>query len=134
MHDKKTNSKFEYSYSAPTEEERREIEDIRKYYDPAPQPESKMETLRKLNRKVTVPPKIVTSVLSIFGILLFGTGLTLILEWMLYIWGIAVSALGAAVLCAVYPVQKAYLKRNRKKYEQRIIELSDELLNKKSTE
>ena len=39
------NNKFNYTYSAPTEEERREIESIRNKYAPQEQTESKLEIL-----------------------------------------------------------------------------------------
>ena len=126
----KTTAKFEYSYTAPTEEERKEIEDIRNFYGSAPKTETGIEALRRLNRKATLPPKIVTALLSIFGILLFGTGMTLVLEWELLVWGIAVSALGAVVLGIVYPVQRAFIKRNKRKYGEQIVTLSDALLNR----
>ena len=71
--------KFNYTYTAPTESERREIEEIRR-------------------------------------------------QWALYGWGIAVSAVGAAALGASYPLYKFVLKRNKKRFGQEIIELSDELL------
>lgn len=126
--------KFDYTYSAPTENERREIEDIRKLYDAPPKAESDLENLRKLNKKVTNPPKIVAAVMCVFGVLIFGLGMTCVLEWTLYLWGVLISFAGAGVLGATYPVYRAILKRNKEKYGRQIIELSDKLLNKEEAE
>ena len=43
--------KFNYTYSAPTETERKEIENIKKRYE-TPTGESKIERLRRLDAKV----------------------------------------------------------------------------------
>lgn len=128
---KENGNKFDYSYSAPTEDERREIEDIKRQYVAPPQKEDKLEKLRKLNGRVTKPPLIMCLIMGIFGILVFGLGMTMVLEWNLLAWGIVVGVTGAAVAGVSYPVYKALLKRNKAKYGQRIIELSNELLNEK---
>lgn len=128
------NDKFDYTYSAPTENERREIEDIRKLYNAPPKVESDLESLRKLNKKVTNPPKAVAAVMCVVGVLIFGLGMALALEWGLYLWGVLVSLAGAGVLGATYPVYRAILKRNKQRYGRQIIELSDKLLNKEEAE
>ena len=46
---------FEYSYSAPTAGERREIEGIRSKYMPADERQQKLERLKALDRKVKRP-------------------------------------------------------------------------------
>lgn len=121
--------KFDYTYSAPTENERREIESIKKQYAPATEKEDKLETLRKLNNRVNRPPTIVGLVVGIAGTLIMGLGMTMVLEWNLVAWGTVVGILGVAVAAAAYPVYKAILKRNKKKYGRQIIDLSNELLN-----
>lgn len=122
--------KFDFSYSAPTEAERREIESIKKQYTAGAQKEDKLETLRKLNKKVTRPPRIVGLTAGIVGTLIMGLGMTMVLEWSVTVWGVIVGALGVAIIAAAYPLYRAILGRNKGKYGGQIIDLSNELLNK----
>lgn len=126
------NHKFTFSYDAPTEDERREIEDIRKQYSPAPaaqEKEDKLETLRRLDEKVKRPPLILAISLGVVGVLVFGLGLTMVLEWQLLAGGIAVMVAGAVLMALAHPLRLAWLKHNKKKYGERIVQLSEELLN-----
>lgn len=121
--------KFDYTYSAPTENERREIESIKKQYVPVTTKEDKLAELRKLNNRVTRPPLIICLIIGIGGILIMGLGMTMVLEWDIIIWGIIVGLIGAAIAAVSYPVYKLLLNRNKKKYGRQIIDLSNELLN-----
>lgn len=47
--------KFEYTYWAPTEEERREIERISGFYRTSGEKEEKLERLKRLNGRVKTP-------------------------------------------------------------------------------
>ncbi len=118
--------KFSYTYSAPTPSEREEINSIRSAY--LPRKETDLERLRALDRKVHMPPKVIAIALGIFGLLLFGLGMTLALEWELLLWGIAVGVVGAAVMGIAYPVYRAMLARRKKRYGDEIVRLSDALL------
>lgn len=122
------NDKFEFTYSAPTERERREIESIKKQYVTT-EKEGKLENLRNLNQRVNRPPKIVGAVFGIAGILIFGLGLTMALEWSLFVWGAIVGVAGAAITAATYPIYQMILKKNKQKYGRQIIDLSNDLLN-----
>ncbi len=122
-----SNDKFQYTYSAPTEEERKEIASIRKQYAPAAE-ETPLERLRKLNRKVKTLPLAVALGLGIGGVLLFGVGLTMVLEWALPVYGVAVAALGAIPTGLAYPVHQALLRRGKKKYGAEILQLSEKIL------
>lgn len=123
--------KFNYSYSAPNESERREIESIKKQYISAPKKEDKLERLRDLNKRVMQPPLIISLTIGIVGTLVMGVGLTMVLEWNIVAWGVMTGILGAAIAASAYPIYKAILNRNKRKYGKRIIELSDDLLNAK---
>lgn len=122
-------NKFDYVYSVPTENERREIESIKKQYMAAPKEESKLERLRNLNKRVTRPPLIVGLTTGVIGTLVMGLGMTMVLEWNLWIGGVIVGVLGIAMIAVAYPIYRAVLNRNKKKYGRQIIELSNELLN-----
>lgn len=121
--------KFNYVYSAPTESERREIESIKKQYMPTSEKEDKLEILRKLNQRVTQPPIIIGIAIGITGTLIMGLGMTMVLEWNIVVWGAIIGIIGVAIAATAYPIYKAILKRNKKRYGQQIIDLSNELLN-----
>ena len=121
--------KFSYTYSAPNEAERREIESIKKQYTGEPKQADKLEQLRRLNKLVTLPPLILSIIIGVTGTLVLGAGMTMVLEWDIIIWGVLVGLLGILIAATAYPVYKAVLKRNKKKYGQQIIALSNELLN-----
>ncbi|MDE6189737.1 MAG: hypothetical protein K2G37_05580 [Clostridia bacterium] len=121
--------KFEYTYSAPTESERRAIEDIKKQYEPKKQADSDFERLRKLDEKVKRPPAVVSAIVGIVGTLALGLGMTMILEWGIMLWGVVVGVIGLALAAAAYPIYNAIFKRNKKKYADQIIRLSNEILN-----
>ncbi len=122
---------FTFAYSAPTEDERREIESIRSQYLPSGSAESKLEQLRKLNKRVHSVPKAAAVALGIAGLLMFGGGLSLSLEqpfgWALAA-GIAISVCGIAVMACAKPLYTALLKRAKKKYADTVIKLTSELL------
>lgn len=121
--------KFDFSYAAPSQQERREIESIKKQYMPTLKKEDKLDELRGLNKKVVQPPSIIGLTVGILGTLIMGVGMTMVLEWGVMAWGITVGVIGVAIAAAAYPIYRAVLGRNKRKYGQKIIELSDELLN-----
>ena len=124
------NNRFSYTYAAPTEQERSEVERIRRQYA-QDGVESGIERLRKLDVKVKRAPLIVSVTLGVVGVLIFGLGLTMVLEWSLFAWGAVVAAVGVVPMAIAYPVKKALLKRNKAKYGDEILKLSDEILNNK---
>lgn len=126
--------KFDYTYSAPTENERREIESIRSQYAPATQSDGKLERLRRLNKRVTRPPLIIGIVTGVLGLLVMGAGMAMVLEWNIIVRGIIVGLSGLAIAAVAYPVYRAVLGRNKRKYGRQIIELSNELLNTEQNE
>lgn len=122
-------NKFNYTYSAPTEQERREIDSIRRQYVSKDASADKLSQLRRLDGKVKNPPKILGIVFGVVGILVFGLGLTMVLEWSVIAWGIVVAAVGAVPMALAYPSYSWLLRRNKAKYGEQIIALSDELLS-----
>lgn len=122
------NDKFEYTYAAPTESERREIESIRKAYLPDEAGE-KLRRLRKLNARVRNTAMSVSLSLGVVGLLLFGAGMSLTLSFGSYAAGIALAALGIVPIALAYPVFNRLLRRGKKKYGAEILRLSEELLH-----
>ena len=121
--------KFEYSYAAPTERERKEVESLRKKYAPEIERTDKMSELRELDKKVQSPPRIWALILGIVGTLVFGLGLTMILEWNSLLWGTAVAAVGLVPVALAYPVYKWKLQKLSDKYREQILTLSEEILH-----
>lgn len=122
---------FKYTYSAPTEEERLEIESIKRQYEPKEKLETKLDKLRNLDKKVKIFPLILSLTFGIVGTLIFGLGLTLVLEWNRIILGIIVATLGLIPISIAYPTYSIIYRKNKEKYADEIIKLSDELLNEK---
>ena len=66
--------KFNYTYTAPTESERREIEEIRRQYAADGQTDDKLKRLRRLDKLVNFPPRIAAGLTIAAGVLIFGAG------------------------------------------------------------
>ena len=127
----KDNEKFNFTYSAPTKSEREEIEDIRKNYLPKEKEDSKLIRLKKLDSMVKDIPMAVSLSIGIIGTLIFGLGLTMILEWKAIVAGIIVSILGIIPVVLAHFVYKKILHKLTEKYREEILKLSEELLNEK---
>ena len=120
---------FRYTYSAPTESERREIEDIQKQYAPANSADNTIARLRRLNARVRNISVCIGLSLGVVGLLLFGAGMSFTLAGDNYLAGILTSVAGIAVMAAAKPVYKAVLKKCKNKYGEEILSLTRELLN-----
>ena len=122
---------FEYTYSAPTEEERREIQSIRsRYTGEYEQNDDKFTRLKALDGKVKGTSTAIGLVLGVVGLLLFGLGLTLILEWSIWIWGIVLMVVSCLPMALAYPIYCYTHKKLSDKYRDEIVKLSNELLGK----
>lgn len=125
-------NKFEFSYSAPTDAERREIENIRAQYEEnSSRREGKLERLRKLDSLVKNSAMAVGITLGVIGVLIFGVGMTMVLEWNLVLWGVLVGVVGVVPMAVAYPAYNAVLKKNKKKYGEEILRLAEELMPNK---
>ncbi len=114
---------FEYTYSAPEQEE---IRHIRSKYLPKAQ-ESKLDRLRRLDREAECPGTAAALALGILGTLAFGGGMSLCLVWGLLLAGIPLSLLGAGMLGAAYPAYRKITQRQREKIAPEILALTQEL-------
>lgn len=128
------NDKFSYTYSAPTQEERREIEEIRRAYMPEAERKDSLARLRALNARAKRPALIGGLTLGIAGVLAFGLGMSMTLVWEMFAGGIAVAAAGLAAAAAARPVYGALFRRGKEKYGAEILRLTDELLDEKNTD
>ena len=125
MEEKQT---FEYKYVAPTPKERREIESIKRRYAPEVKAADPLARLKALDNKVAGTAQALALSVGVVGTLIFGLGLSMVLEFNLLLWGIAVAVLGVAVLLSAYPTYSLFLARGKKKYGEEILRLTDALL------
>ena len=123
------NNQFNFKYSAPSQEERKEIDSIRRQYAPQEKTETKLERLRRLDGLVKNTAIIWSLVLGVVGTLVLGLGLTMILEWSIWLWGIVLMVIGSVPMAIAYPVYKLALNKGKVKYGDEILRLSEELLN-----
>ena len=124
-------NKFEYKYSVPTKDERKEVEEIRKYYG-GTEKESKLERLRKLDDKAKMPPTLWSLSLGIIGTLIFGGGMSMVMlleAWYWIVLGVVVALIGLIPVGLAYPVYKKVAKKYKDKYGEEILQLSEEILN-----
>ena len=125
--------KFEFKYTAPTAEERKEIDSIRSQYLPKNEKLSNLEKLRKLDAKVKSIPICVALTMGVVGILMFGVCMTFFLEWMEFWYiGVPFGIVGLLMVSFAYYVYNKLFKKYKSKYGEEIIKLSNELLNEES--
>lgn len=120
-------NKFLYQYSAPSEEERREIEGIRRRYQKSEHTD-KLSRLRSLDRRARRLPLIVAICLGTAGTLIFGLGLSMILQWDINFLGALIAVAGAAAAACAHPVYRVLLRRGKEKHGEEILSLSSDLL------
>lgn len=114
---------FNYSYSSIRREE---VEKIRNKYIQAQ--EDDLSELRRLDNHITNTATFASIFVGIVGVLVFGSGLSLVLSFSEYISGTIVGFLGLLIMGSGLLINKIILKKLREKYGSRIIELSDKLL------
>ncbi len=121
--------KFQYKYSAPTAEERKEIAAIRSQYTTRETADSKLQRLRDLDARVKNTATCLGIAVGVGFCLVFGLGLSIVLVWKLWLFGILVSVIGGVGMAAAQPVYALSLKRGKKRYGEEILLLSEQLLN-----
>lgn len=115
---------FRYNYSA---EQNREVQEIRKRY--LPREESKLEELKRLDRKVQTSGQIQSLTIGIIGCLIFGTGMCFALGVLgiSMILGVILGLLGVLVMLPAYPVYRRCRSKAKAAHQDRILELAAEL-------
>ena len=133
MEGKNMESSFKYTYSAKEQEEIKRIR--QKYQEPE---EDGMTRVRKLDASATSKATVVALVSGIVGVLLLGTGMSLIMTDLpvllgmpgktTIILGIIVGILGVFLAALAYPMYNKVLKCEREKIAPEILRLTDELM------
>ena len=115
---------FSYTYNA---QENREILEIRKKY--LPEPESKLEELKRLDGTVRSAGVVEALCAGIGGCLVFGLGMCLAMGVIgQAVWlGIVLGAVGAGAMLCAFPVYRKAFQKAKARYSPRILELIAEL-------
>ncbi|MGM9968770.1 MAG: hypothetical protein ACI35S_00070 [Anaeroplasma sp.] len=122
--------KFEFKYHANNQQEKEEVENIRNQYLYSDETDYRKKIIM-LDQKVKTIPRIFSLSIGIIGTLVFGLGLTCILELDRFIMGIIISLIGILIAVIAYPVHKIIYKRLKNKYGNQIIELANLYLDDK---
>lgn len=115
---------FEYTYSAPEQEEIRRIRE--KYM---PKEESKLDQLRRLDASVTRKGTVLSLIIGIFSALIMGAGMSMCMVWTdtLLIPGIGVGVIGIVGVIMAYPVYQRTTAKERERIAPEILRLTEEL-------
>ena len=127
------NSTFSYKYSSS---ENNEVQEIRNRY--TAKERTKLDELKELDRKVKKPANVFSYIFGIIGAIIMGSGMSLVMtdigaqigmkSTMLY--GIIIGIIGMVIAVINYPINKSIMNSRRRKYADRIIALSDEIITK----
>lgn len=105
-------------------------ESIAKEY--APKENSKVEALRKLDKKAKNPANVFAFTFGIISCLVAGTGMSLAMNVIggttfYMILGIVIGIIGFACCGINYPIYKKILEKGKRKYAFEIVELAKEI-------
>lgn len=111
---------------------KKEIEEIRTKY--LPKTENKLDKIRKLDESATRKATIQSIVVGLISSLIFGFGLCCVLVWKdsQFIQGIIIGIVGLCGMLLALPLYSHILKVQRNKISEKIISLSDELIDEMS--
>ena len=137
MENNQENNHFSYTYSA---REQSEVRRIREKYaeDETRREETPLDTLRRLDGRVSKKAHAIALSLGVVGILILGFGMSLVMtelgshlsleQSQAMVIGIAVGLVGCIPVALAYPIYRLTLKRERKKIAPQILRLTDELM------
>jgi uncharacterized membrane protein YeaQ/YmgE (transglycosylase-associated protein family) len=120
------NTTFHYNYSAARN---KEVESIRRKY--LPHEESKLERLKKLDRRAQMAGTIESLCFGIVGALVFGIGMCFFLDvfagaaWL----SALLMVLGAVIMIPAYPIYRRIARKTKTELTPEILRLSEEIIN-----
>ncbi|MGN0771435.1 MAG: hypothetical protein ACI4MI_02490 [Christensenellales bacterium] len=125
---------FNYTYTSLSQAEKKQVENIRKEYDEQAQTPDDLQNLIKMDKLVKNRPTAIAITLGIVGVLIFGTGMSVSMVWEKILIGSIIGAVGVAVCLCTPLIHKSLLRAMKKKYGEKILELSKRLLGEDRTE
>lgn len=93
---------------------------------------TKLDELKQLDRKVMKKARVFAYTFGTIGSLIMGLGMTMAMQVILAeynLWGILIGCLGILMVSINYLMYKKIMTKNKNKYADQILKLSEELLN-----
>lgn len=111
------------------------VEKIRTKY--VEKKDSSLDELRKLDRKVKTPAEVFAYIFGSVSALIMGAGMSLVMTDVatllglgdMTVPGIAVGVVGMVLAIVNYPIYKGILSSRKKKYADKVLELSNKILS-----
>ncbi len=118
---------FVYTYSASVHAE---VQEIRRKY--LPQPESKLEELKRLDARVQKAGAIESIAMGTLGTLVLGTGMCLAMQIIAsgaaaIAGGVVLGIFGIGGILAAYPIQQKCYRTMKARLTPRILELAQQM-------
>ena len=113
------------------QQEREYAQRVREEYAPKREEANKFEQLVRMDAQARRPAEVFAFVFGILGALVLGIGMCLAMEVIgngLFAVGIVVGVVGIAMVSANYFIYRAIMRSRKKKYADKIVALSDDLL------
>jgi len=94
---------------------------------------TKIDELKMLDKRVRKPVTVFSCVFGIIGSLVLGTGMCFAMKVIgdLMILGIAIGLVGILMVSTTYFIHNGIMASRKRKYADKIIELSDSIINNK---
>ena len=91
---------------------------------------TKFDELTSLDKKVKRPAKVFAYIFGVIGSLVLGTGMCFAMKVLgdIMAVGIVVGVVGIIMTAINYPIYKQILKKRKRKYGAKILELSEEII------
>ena len=111
------------------------VEKIRTKY--VEKQEGSLDELRKLDKKVKRPAEVFAYIFGSIGTIVMGAGMSLVMTDIaatlglgdMMIPGIVIGVVGMVLAIINYPIYKGILSSRKKKYAERVLELSNKILS-----
>ena len=111
------------------------VEKIRTKY--VEKKDSSLDELRKLDKKVKRPAEVFAYIFGSIGAIVMGAGMSLVMTDIaatlglgdMMIPGIVIGVIGLVLAIINYPIYKGILSSRKKKYAERVLELSNKILS-----
>ena len=111
------------------------VEKIRTKY--VEKKDSSLDELRKLDKKVKRPAEVFAYIFGSIGAIVMGAGMSLVMTDIaatlglgdMMIPGIVIGVVGMVLAIINYPIYKGILSSRKKKYAERVLELSNKILS-----
>ncbi|MCM1260983.1 MAG: hypothetical protein NC182_07635 [Prevotella sp.] len=123
------NQRFFYQYKALTKQERQQIERIQKEYACLEKTKDVIK-IKTLHRKVKLYPQLFCIGIGLFGCLVFGFGMSMILVWKKLFLGTCIGCVGIFIMLCVKQIYMKIHAHQKEKYAPLIVELSTRMLEK----